>query len=69
MPGPIWRASPALLNVAKNILVDATGARVVLAGAADYLMPFYTAGNGGPDSALAQSVPVNFDRRDRTSRR
>jgi hypothetical protein len=52
------------VTVAKNLIVDATGARVVLAGAADYLMPFYTADNGQPDSALAQSVPVNFDRRD-----
>ncbi len=56
-------SGPKALSVAKNLIVDTGGKRVVLTGASDYLVPFYTSDDGSPDPHLADAVTTDFGRR------
>ena len=49
--------------MAKNLIVDSGGKRVVLTGVSDYLVPFYTSDDGKPDPHLADAVSTDFERR------
>ncbi|HSK28129.1 MAG TPA: cellulase family glycosylhydrolase, partial [Jiangellales bacterium] len=52
------------LVVQGTVLREAGGERFVVAGAADYLLPFYAADDGGPDPAVLEYTERSFRSRD-----